>query len=57
MLMTGAHFILVEAERYRWLAYRARDPELAAQWRRVAEQYEDLVRRHDERGRAATGER
>src|SRR5438067_1150212 len=38
--MTGAHFILVDAERYRWLAHRARDPQMAAQWRRVVAQFE-----------------
>ena len=45
---SAAHFILVEAERYRHLARRTRDPQMAAHWNRVVQQYEDLARRYDE---------
>jgi hypothetical protein len=44
----ASHFLLVEAERYRHLAERTGNEEMAALWRRVVSQYEDLARRHDE---------
>jgi len=48
MRMRGSHFLLVEAERYLHLAGRTPDEQMAARWRRVAAEYEDLARRYDE---------
>jgi hypothetical protein len=44
----ASHFLLVEAERYRYLAQRTTDEHMAALWRRIVDEYEDLARRHDE---------
>jgi hypothetical protein len=46
--MRKSHFLLVEAERYRHLAERTTDSEMAHLWRQVVAEYEDLVRRYDE---------
>jgi hypothetical protein len=46
--MQKSHFLLVEAERYRHLAERTTDREMAELWRRVVAEYEELVRRYDE---------
>jgi hypothetical protein len=48
MIVRRSHFLLVEAERYRHLAERTADCELAARWRRVVAEYEELARRYDE---------
>ena len=45
---TRSHFLLVEAERYRYLAQRTADEHMAALWRRIVAEYEDLARRHNE---------
>jgi hypothetical protein len=46
--MMRAHFLLVEAERYRHLADRVADPGTAARYRRIAAEYEGLVSRYNE---------
>jgi hypothetical protein len=46
--MQKSHFLLVEAERYRHLAERTTDREMAELWRRVVAEYEERVRRYDE---------
>jgi hypothetical protein len=45
--MTPSHFILVEAERYRYLARRSHDPEMSAHWSRAVAQLENIARRYD----------
>jgi hypothetical protein len=42
----ASQFLLVEAERYRYLAQRTADEHMAALWRRIVAEYEDLARRH-----------
>jgi len=48
MIFRRSHFLLVEAERYRHIADRTADDELAARWRRVVGEYERLARKYDE---------
>lgn len=45
MKSSPADFLLVEAERYRSLMKRATDPQAAARWARVVEEYEQLARK------------
>jgi hypothetical protein len=53
MIFPRSHFLLVEAERYRHLAERTADEELAGRWRRVVAEYEDLARRYEEEASVA----
>jgi len=43
--MSPADFLLVEAERYRSIMKRARDPDVAARWACVVEEYEQLAKK------------
>lgn len=43
MNSSPADFLRVEAERYRSVMKRTANPELAARWARVADEYEELA--------------